>query len=264
MHTKTLSLPYQWHGHGRPLLLVSGLGSRGTSWQPFLSHAAQNWRVLSFDAPGSGNGPPLAGRVEVREMAEQVLGLLDQLGLESVPLVGRSLGGMLAQELALLAPERVSRLVLVSTTGRSDAHLREVFSLWARMAELGIPAQIRHRSSLLWCLGRQALEHDDRVRSYLAARSGADRPRDYALQAHAAARHDALDRLRELRVPTLVVSGSDDRLTPPTHAETLAKTIPGARLMTIPGAGHLPYLETPRSFAEGVLAFLSETEIETP
>lgn len=199
------SLPHRWHGQGRPLLLVSGLGCPGTSWKPFLLRAAERWRVLSFDAAGSGDGPPLAPGSGIRQFAESVLRLLDDLGLERLPLVGRSLGGMVAQELALLAPERLSHLVLVSTTGRTDAHLREIFRLWAQMAELGVSAKLRHRSGLLWCLGREALERDDRIRAYLAAR---------------------------------------------------------ARLATIPGAGHLPYLEAPGHFAERVLGFLDEHRVE--
>ena len=262
MPSATFSLPHQWHGHGPPLLLVSGLGSPGTSWQPFLTRAAERWRVLTFDGPGCGSGPPLADGAEIGELAGGVLRLLDELGVERLPLVGRSLGGMLAQELALLAPDRFSHLVLVSTTGRTDAHLREVFRLWAQMAELGVSAELRHRSSLLWCLGQEALERDDRIRAYLTARARSDRPRDYAIQARAAARHDALERLRDLRVPTLVVSGSDDRLTPWLHAQTLARTIPGARLATIPGAGHLPYLEAPRLFADRVLGFLEPLEAQ--
>jgi pimeloyl-ACP methyl ester carboxylesterase len=132
-----------------------------------------------------------------------------------------------------------------------------VFLLWARMAELEVPAEIRHKSSMLWCLGAETLADPARRRAYLASKSEGDRPADYALQSRACAAHDALDRLPALRVPTLVVAGGDDRLTPLTHAEALAKAIPGAELEVIPGAGHLPYLESPDRFAERVLAFLA-------
>ena len=252
-------LPYQWTGHGPPLLLLSGLGGKGKSWEPFLSTAARRFSTLVFDLPGSGAAPGLIGPVTIRDLARSALELLDHLGLERTAVVGRSLGGMVAQELALLAPERIWRLVLVSTTGRADPHLAEVFRLWARMAELRIPADVRHRSAMLWCLGSRALAESPRTAAYLRAKARTDRPKDYALQARACAEHDALDRLRALRIPTLVVAGTDDRLTPPSHAETLAGAIPGARLLYIPGAGHLPYLEAPEEFERGVLPFL-----ETP
>ena len=166
------------------------------------------------------------------------------------------MGGMIAQEIALAAPGRVERLVLVSTCAKSDPHLAEVFRLWARMAELGVPAEIRHKSSMLWCLGAGSLSSETARRAYLVAKREGDRPADYAVQARACASHDALERLASLRVPTLVVGGGDDRLTPPALAEQLAKTIPGAELEVVPEAGHLPYLETPETFERAVLEFL--------
>jgi pimeloyl-ACP methyl ester carboxylesterase len=250
-------LPYDWHGAGEPLVLVAGLGGKGTSWRPFLADAARSYRVLTFDLPGSGRAPALAENATIRTLAADALRLFDHLGLERFRLVGRSMGGMVAQEIALSAPERVERLVLVSTCARSDPHLAEVFLLWARMAELGVPAEVRHRSSMLWCLGAGALSDAARRRAYLVAKREGDRPSDYAVQARACASHDALDRLGRLRVPTLVLAGGDDRLTPPALAEQLARAIPGAEIDVVPDAGHLPYLETPEAFRKTVLEFLA-------
>jgi pimeloyl-ACP methyl ester carboxylesterase len=251
------NLPYTWHGAGSPLVLISGLGGKGTSWKPFLGRAAERFRVLTFDLRGSGLAPRLPRGATIRDLAEDVLQLLDKLGLRSAALVGRSMGGMIAQELALLAPERVSSLVLVSTTGRTDRHLASIFELWAHMAETRVPPAVRHRSSLLWCLGQAALEDDALVRSYLEWKGLTDRPDDYAIQARACAGHDALERLGALHARTLVVSGTDDRLTPPAHAEALAKALPRAELAYIPAAGHLPYREKHAEFASLALGFLS-------
>jgi pimeloyl-ACP methyl ester carboxylesterase len=253
-----MALPYSWHGSGEPLVLIAGLGAKGTSWQPFLEKAARHFSVLTFDNRGSGRAPAIDGSIAVRDMACEALELLDALGIERAPIMGRSMGGMIAQELALLAPGRVERLVLVSTTARCDAHLSHVFSLWADMAEQGVPAAIRHRSSLLWCLGSRAAAQDARVAAYLEAKVRGERTEDYARQARACARHDALERLRALAMPVLVVAGSEDRLTPRDHARALAAAVEGARLRWIPGAGHLPYLEAPDRFAAAVLPFLTE------
>jgi pimeloyl-ACP methyl ester carboxylesterase len=250
-------LPYSWHGTGEPLVLIAGLGAKGTSWNPFLQRAAQRFRVLTFDNRGSGEAPSIEGTISIRDMASEALELLDALGIERAPIMGRSMGGMIAQELALLAPERVERLALVSTTARCDAHVSHVFSLWADMAEQGVPAAIRHRSSLLWCLGTRAVAADPRVAAYLAAKVRGERTQDYARQARACARHDALARLGSLALPALVVAGSEDRFTPRPHARELASAIGGARLSWIPGAGHLPYLEAPDRFADAVLPFLA-------
>jgi len=216
----------------------------------------QRYRVLTFDNRGSGRAPCAPRGISIRDFARDALELLDAQGVQRAHIVGRSMGGMIAQELALQAPERVQRLVLVSTTGRVDGHLAEVFGTWARLAEAGVPADLRHRSSLLWCLGSAALAGDGAARRYLDARAKCDRPMDYARQAWACGRHDALTRLSGLHCPTLVVGGSDDRLTPPAHARALADAIPGARLCTIPGAGHLAYLESPERFGAELFSFL--------
>lgn len=253
-------LPYAWHGPddsnaSEPLVLIAGLGAKGTSWEPFLSTAKQDHRVLTFDNRGSGQAPALPEGASIGDAVGDALRLLDALGVDRMQLVGRSMGGMIAQELALRIPDRVSKLVLVSTTGRADAHLAEVFGTWAALAEAGVKAELRHRTSLLWCLGRESLETEV-AQGYLAARARSDRPLDYARQARACAAHDALSKLDAVRCPTLVVGGDDDRLTPLRHAEELAAAIPGARRVTIPGAGHLAYLEAPQRFAREVLGFL--------
>jgi pimeloyl-ACP methyl ester carboxylesterase len=249
--------PFRTHGAGAPLLLISGLGSKGTSWRPFLQIAAQRHRVLTFDSRGAGASPPLDGPIAIRDLARDALALLDHLGLARVAVMGRSMGGMIAQELALLAPARVERLVLVSTSGRVDAHLREVFLHWAELAEAGVTAHLRHRASMLWCLGSDAMADPDLVAPYLRGKLDGDRPRDYALQARACAAHDALRRLRRLSLPALVIAGGDDRLMPPRHAEALAKAVPGAELALIPGAGHLVHLEAAKAFSREVMRFLA-------
>jgi aminoacrylate hydrolase len=255
--TPLLLPPFRVHGDGPPLLLISGLGSKGTSWRPFLQHAARRHRVVTFDCRGAGAAPALDGPISIRELARDALALLAHLGLERVPVVGRSMGGMVAQELALLAPARVERLVLVSTSGRVDAHLREVFLHWAELAEAGVPARLRHRESMLWCLGSAAAADAQLVAPYLRGKLVGDRPRDYALQARACAAHDALRRLSRLALPALVIAGGDDRLMPARHAEALAKAIPGAELAVIPDAGHLVHLEAPEAFSREVMRFLA-------
>ena len=250
-------LPYQWHGQGDPLVLIAGLGGKGTSWNPFLQAAQKHYRVLTFDTPGAGCAPALAPGTSIRDMALALRELFHELKLERAHVMGRSMGGMIAQELALLAPELVQTLVLVSTSGRTDPHLRQVFELWATMAEQGVPLEVRHRSSMLWCLGAQSLESGSHVQAYLETKGHADRPVDYALLARASAEHDAIERLGRLDHKTLVVAGTNDRLMPAAHAEALAKRIPGAELAYVSGAGHLPYLECPDAFAETVLGFLS-------
>ena len=257
-------LPYEWHGSGPPLLLLAGLGAKGTSFHPFLDVAAERYRVLTPDLRGSGRAAPLAADSTLRDMAADVVELLDALGVGPLPVVGRSMGGMIAQELALLAPDRIAALVLASSTAHADPHLAEIFRLLADMGDASIPPELRHRSSLLWAVGPSALAEREAVRAYLDARVRNDRPRDYAIQARACAAHDTRARLASVEVPTLVLAGSEDRFMPTRHALALVRALPRAELRLIPGAGHLAYLEEPETFAEAVFEFLARRCEATP
>jgi pimeloyl-ACP methyl ester carboxylesterase len=250
-------LPYEWHGSGPPLLLLAGLGARGTSFHPFLDAAAERYRVLTLDLRGSGRAGSLAPGATLRDMAAEVAELLETLAVGPLSVVGRSMGGMIAQELALLVPERIDALVLASSTAHADPHLAEIFRLLANMSEAGVPPELRHRTSLLWALGASAVAERETVRAYLEARVRHDRPRDYAIQARACAAHDTRARLRSVAVPTLVLAGREDRFMPTSQALVLARALPHAELRFIPGAGHLAYLEEPESFAEAVFEFLA-------
>jgi 3-oxoadipate enol-lactonase len=189
-------------------------------------------------------------------MAADVAELLEKLGAGPLPVVGRSMGGMIAQELALLAPGRIEVMVLASSTAYADPHLAEIFRLLADLSSAGIPAELRHRTSLLWALGPEAVAERETVRAYLEARVRNDRPSDYAIQALACAAHDTRARLPSVEIPTLVLAGSEDRFMPTRHALTLARALPHAELRFIPGAGHLAYLEEPELFAEALFEFL--------
>src|SRR5262245_58818341 len=116
-------LPYEWHGSGPPLLLLAGLGAKGTSFHPFLDVAAERYRVLAPDLRGSGRAAELAPGSTLRDLAADVAELLAALDVGPVSVIGRSMGGMVAQELALLAPERVDAMVLASSTAHADPHL---------------------------------------------------------------------------------------------------------------------------------------------
>jgi 3-oxoadipate enol-lactonase len=249
-------LPYEWHGSGPPLLLLAGLGAKGTSFHPFLDAAAERYRVLTCDLRGSGRARALEPGSTLRDLAADVAELLAALDVGPLPVIGRSMGGMVAQELALLAPDQLEVMVLASSTAYADAHLAEIFRLLADMSSAGIPAELRHRSSLLWALGPAALAERESVRRYLEARVHNDRPRDYAIQALACAAHDTRARLRSVEIPTLVLAGSEDRFMPARHALGLARALPHAELRFVPGAGHLAYLEEPELFAEAVFEFL--------
>ncbi len=239
-------------GTGPPLLYLHGSGDRG-SWLPVFDRFAQTHTVYRPDHPGFGHSAE-DGRIDcVHELAFFYLDLLDELELRRVSVVGASLGGWIAADLATIEPRRLERLVLVGASGlRVDGVGQpDVFTLSAvELAELTFHRpDLRERA----VADAGALEQDpDALQIYLKNRVGT---------AHLAWNpyfHDPqlVHRLHRATAPTLVVWGNDDRLVPLEHAARWIDLLPNARLELIDDAGHLPHVEQPERFLELVSPFL--------
>jgi pimeloyl-ACP methyl ester carboxylesterase len=232
---------------GPPLVLVHGAGGTHLHW-PAEVRALPGRRVVAIDLPGHGRsaGPPpgtLAG------FAETVRALLDALGIGAAVIGGHSLGGAIALTLALAAPSRVAGLVLVAT----GAKLRVapiILQLTADAAAMTTAADAITDA----CFGASA---PPEVRRAFAAGLAANPPGvvhdDFAV----CNTFDVMGRLGELTMPTLVVCGDEDRLTPPKYSEHLARSIAGARLVRVAGAGHAVTLEAPAALAGATEGFLA-------
>jgi pimeloyl-ACP methyl ester carboxylesterase len=254
-----------------PLLLVMGLGMQLIHWDRELCEriAARGFRVIRFDNRDAGRStkidapvPPvaraLAGlRIDapylLDDMADDALGLLDHLGVEEVHVVGASMGGMIAQTMAIRRPERVRSLTsIMSTTGerRAGRPKLRVWSVLARRAPSARDAYVEHFVRVFKMIGSKGLPFDEqRVRAVAAASyERGHHPAGAGRQLAAIiASGDRTERLRELRLPTLVVHGRDDPLVPFRGGQATARAIPEARLLAIPGMGHdLPREVWPR------------------
>lgn len=213
-------------------------------WEPQLPGLA-GFRVVRYDHPGHG-GSPLSDARSARALAEQVTGLLDRLELERASFCGLSLGGAVAMQLALDAPERVERLVLLCTSAWFGPA-----ELWEGRAELvragGMEAVVDT------VLARWFTPAFQDVRRYREMLLSID-PEGYARCCEAIAGWDVRGELAGIGAPTLVVAGAGDPATPPGHAEAIAAGIPGARLELVDGAAHLANVER----ADEVNRLLSE------
>lgn len=236
-------LAYERSGDAGPeVLLVMGLGMRGAVWRPQIDRLQRDHRVVWFDNRGIGESDPITGLPSMRDLARDALRVADDAGLERFHLVGVSLGGMISQELSLLAPSRLRSLTLIAThaggPGGLVPHPRGLYH-FARSFTLRGDARIEALQRLLY--PPRFLRETDRaaLAARIAAQTGAPADRRAALrQLVAVARHDTRARLRDVRVPTLVLKPEEDVLVRPSHADLLASRIPGARLHAVPGAGH--------------------------
>jgi 3-oxoadipate enol-lactonase len=224
---------YERHGSGEPLLLITGFAITSAVFEPVLDLYASRFECILYDHRGGLT-------TSMPELAADAAQLLRRLGIDAAHVYGISMGGMIAQELALRFPQRVRGLVLAGTTPGGPRAFRPAVGELARGRWLFSPAFRR--------------EHPERVRELL--RYFELRPS--ALWAHwwATVYHDTVSRLGEIQAPTLVMHGGADVMSPVDNARLLAERIPNAELVIVPGAGHAFPLERPRESFEAVAGFL--------
>jgi 3-oxoadipate enol-lactonase len=247
---------------GQAVVLLHGLGAFKELWWSTLLALAPHYRAFAPDMPGHGDSP-LAHKGQMAGMAQLIAEFCADHGLERIALVGHSMGGNVALELALLRPDLVERLVLVDAAanapGLMPLPVNPLLCVTYGWPVLRISQQIRR---IMEPLGRRVSHTHGGgwVRPLLRRQAYAatlDPAGQYALLQGLFA-NPLLERVAGLRVPTLVVSGQLDTLIPLAHSRRLAKIIPKARLAIIPGAIHNPMDERPRAFARILLGFLGE------
>ena len=262
--TNGIDIYYEQHGSGPELLLIMGLGAHLGAWVQQTPVFAKQFHVTVFDNRGAGRSSAPAEPYSIRGMAEDTAALLAALGIARAHVVGASMGGMIAQELAIAYPERVDRLVLACSRARDRGGLRRVLAP-AQMALRGAELEPVQRAlmEMPWSYTHAFMSEPRRVRaalSYLEQDAYPIRPDAYRRQLEAVLAHDTLDRLGRIAAPTLVLVGAEDILTPVAEAEELARGIPGARLQVLPRGGHAFFAEYAADVNRAVLDFLTGPE----
>ncbi len=235
-------LYWEEHGSGTPILLIMGLSFTHQMWFRVLPRLDAAYRAVVFDNRGMGRSDCPRGPYTIRQMACDAVTVMDAAGVESAHIVGASMGGMVAQELALEYPERVRSLVLGCTTysgllGKWPHFLRG--SWRALLYAEGTPAE--------------RIEEDRQVR-----RTCAWSAQGFWAQFAAVLLWNSYRRLPRIRVPTLVLHGTEDHLVPPENGRVLASRIPGARFHLLPNAGHILITDQPELSTRLILDFLNE------
>jgi pimeloyl-ACP methyl ester carboxylesterase len=252
-----LMLWYEETGSGPPVIFVAGAMSDHTTWDFVLPHL-RTLRAITLDNRDIGNSGVARRDYSVRDMAGDVLALMGQLGLERASIVGHSLGGKIAQELALLAPARVDKLVLVCTSARQDVQLRSLMELWISLREEIADDLVFVQTICLCAMGPKTLAQiplKDAAELWMA-RSPLQRGSAFIRNVEALLASDTLARLGEIQAPTLVVYTDCDRIFPRRHGEQLVAGIPGAQGILMETCGHAPMSERPAEFARILEQFL--------
>lgn len=253
---------YELQGEGEPLLLIPGFGCNTSIYRANTPALARRFRTIAFDPRGAGrSGAPEDG-YSMAVYADDCAAVLDAAGERSAHAFGTSFGGMIAQHLAILYPERVRRIVLGCTTAGGDAHVHpppENVEAFVTAATLRDPvASLRMRFPLNYSDEYVAAHADELIAWAIADQGMRSTPAGSAGQFTAVHGHDTYERLPEIAAATLVVHGEDDALVPVRNAEILAERIPNARLRIFAGARHVFFFERADELNAELIAFLSD------
>jgi len=244
-------------GSGPDLLLVAGLGGRGAFWAKQVQAFARDFRVITHDHRGCGDSSPGKAIWGAEQMAQDLVALMDAMGISRAHLIGHSTGGAIGQHVALRWPERLERLVLSCSWAGPDAYFeqlfrtrREILINCGPLAYYTIGTYLAHPGGYL-----QAQMKD--ARSFMEGRMAAWPGLEVELSRLAAvAAHDLRSHVHKISQKTLCIGAADDQITPSGFTEELARLIPGAQLHLLPHGGHFcPIVET-TAYNERVLQFL--------
>lgn len=258
VRTNGIERYYEETGSGDPLLFINGIGGTSQGWQPLLPALAARFRVITSDNRGVGRSAAPPGPYTTKQMAEDAAALLAHLGVARAHVVGSSMGGLIAQELALAYPALVDRLILYGTFARPRRAITDPWLTFvAQMAERLDPAA-NTLGWLPWLYTPAFLADPERVEAALAWQALYPAPaHGIVAQTEAVRAHDAWDRLPQITAPTLVLVGPEDVVTPVYYARELAERIPGARLQVLERGGHDALLEYPEDGVSALLAFFT-------
>jgi 3-oxoadipate enol-lactonase len=244
-----VKLAWDAHGSGVPLLMIQGLGYTRHGWGPLSAALSARYRVLLYDNRGIGESDIPEGPYTVAELAGDAAAVLEEAGVGRAHVLGASLGGMVAQELARTRPERIDRLALVCTTGGGAGSFpmpERTVQLMASAADLD--PSVAMRRFVENALGPDAPERlADEVLAHRLAHP--PDPAGWQAQVAAGVAWDGLELASGIRAPTLVVTGTEDNVVDARNSSLLAERIPGARLEQVERAGHLVFWERPDELA---------------
>jgi len=258
---KDLIMYYQMHGEGETLVFIAGLGGDHTGWQLQLPEFSSKYQCLVFDNRGVGQTDKPKRKYTTRLFARDTAELMETLKISQAHIVGLSMGGAIAQELAISYPEKVRSLVLVATWPRADEYLKETAEIWITLAKkVGLAAAWKEH--FLWALTPDFYQNrGEELQEIMDNACKAPQSREaFVGQVKACLDHDALDRLEKIEARTLIILGEEDILTPLRFARVLQQRIGESELVLVEKSGHALPFENPEGFNREVLKFLSSQE----
>jgi 3-oxoadipate enol-lactonase len=250
---------WEEQGHGDPVLLIMGLGATLELWHRVAPMLSAKYRTILFDNRGAGRSDAPPGPYSIPQMADDARAVLDAAGAVTARVFGASMGGMIAQELALNHPVRVHSLILGCTAPGGQAAVpaaREVGAALAARMTLPIPQAVRAMVPFTYDAStpRLRVEEDIAIRERTAIGNDAFSAQYQAIRSWPG----TIDRLHALAMPVLVIHGETDQLVPPENGRLIARAIPQSTLVMIPNASHIFFTDQPQASMGAILSFLAK------
>jgi pimeloyl-ACP methyl ester carboxylesterase len=263
LNANGIDIYYEIHGAGDPLVLINGLGYDLWMWHKMVPGLAEHFQVVAFDNRGVGQTDKPEGPYTAGMLAADTAGLMEALGIESAAVMGHSMGGFIAQELALGRPDLVGKLILSSTNFGGPRHVPVTQEALAVLTDMEAdPIERLRRGILISCAPGFSERHPEIVEEWLAYRvKNPILPAPYQAQMAiglALMSEEACfeHRLKKVQAPTLILFGEHDKVVPPANAELLANEIPDSQIHILSNAGHFYPFEVPAAANAAVAGFL--------
>lgn len=251
---------YQIRGAGEPLVLISGFASGAWIWYRQIEELAKSFQVITFDPRGIGKSEIAENTVvSIESIADDTAKILGELNITDANILGASFGGFVAQEFALKYPEKVYKLILACTSFGGTQHVAPDLEVLAAFAPAqSLNSSERVRKFILPAFTKEfAVSNEEEVEKVCALREANNVPENvYSQQLISATTFDVKERLSELKIETLILTGDRDLVVPPQNSKNLAEVIPNSRLKIIEGGSHMFFIEKADEFNAMVKSFL--------
>jgi 3-oxoadipate enol-lactonase len=257
--TGRFDLNYVTEGEGHPVVLIHGLAGDHTAWMPQIAALKGRYKVIAFDNPGSGGSSSVEDTVTTEELASATLGLMDRLGVEKAHVVGRSMGGAIAQHMALSAPDRVTSLAFAASFARFDAVGTRILSNMREVLEWRQNWTDWARHAVWTFVAPEFFNDNPEVVARIEALIG-DESRSkvsYSHLNHACLAHDTLSRLDEIKCPTLIMAGRLDPICSMTATRWMQEAMPAAETVIFEKSSHFFLMEEAQKAMATLEAWLS-------
>lgn len=255
-----INMYYETHGEGEALILISGNGGESSQWKDMIPTFSKDYKVVPFDNRGAGRTDSPDIEYSMNMMAADVIGLMDVLGIEKANILGASMGGMIAQNIAHLYPDRVKSLILVVTSMKNSHRANYACKQAIKRVMDGSDPDALAEYSAVWSFPEEVLANPgavDRIKSAMAPVLNSQTVNVFKRQNDALATFDSSEWISEITAPTFVIAGDEDIIWPQKYSgEELAKAISGSKFASLPGA-HMAYLLSTEAFQEQLMEFLA-------